>query len=109
MIELSVKVDPSVIEDAVRDAWNYQFGKYGKFGSTYPNSAATLLGYEAVKKQVRGYIEHMDLSFEIAKVAKAQLSGVIEEVVKAELRAAARKAAREMRDNGTLFGDEPKF
>ncbi len=107
MIELTVKVDPSVIESAVRDAWNYQFGKYGKFGSTYP--AATLLGYEAVKKQVRGYIEHMDLSFEIAKVAKAQLSGVIEEVVKAELRAAARKAAREMRNDGTLFVDVPKF
>ncbi len=67
------------------------------------------MGREAIKRQVRGYIENMDLSFEIAKVAKAQLSGVIGEVVKAELRAAARKVAREMRDNGTLFVDQPSF
>jgi len=30
-------------------------------------------------------------------------------VVKAELRAAARKVAREMRNDGTLFVDGPKF
>lgn len=103
MIELTVKVDHAVVESAVRDAWRRQFEDNQWRGDDAP------MGREAIKRQVRGYIENMDLSFEIAKVAKAQLSGIIEEVVKAELRAAARKVAREMRDDGTLFVDEPKF
>ncbi len=107
MIEITVKVDRDVIETAVKDAWARHFGPFGyrrgPDGEKYP------AGYEVVSKQVLDYIENLDLSFEIAKVAKAQLSGVIEEVVKAELRAAARKAAREMRNDGTLFVDVPKF
>ncbi len=107
MIELTVKVDPAVVEAAVRDAWIRHFGPFGY--RRLPENDKYPAGYEIVSRQVLGYIENMDLSQEIAKVSKAQLSGVIGEVVKAELRAAARKVAREMRDNGTLFVDQPSF
>ncbi len=106
MIEITVKVDRDVIETAVKDAWARHFGPFGYRRG--PNGEYPA-GYEVVSKQVLDYIENLDLSFEIAKVAKAQLSGISEEVVKAELRAAARKVAREMRNDGTLFVDGPKF
>lgn len=106
MIEITVKVDRDVIETAVKDAWARHFGPFGYRRG--PNGELPA-GYEVVSKQVLDYIENLDLSFEIAKVAKAQLSGISEEVVKAELRAAARKVAREMRNDGTLFVDGPKF
>lgn len=100
MIEITLKLDTEKVEQAIRDVWQREFSP-GSQG--YYKDAPTGAGWDEITRQVRAHIQTMDLSEEIARAAKAQLAGVVDEVVAAALRDAAKKRAKEMVKNGELL------
>jgi hypothetical protein len=99
MISITVKVDENVIEQAVGRAFGESFRAPG-YGMHHGGE-----GHEAVKRAVSECVRNMDFSEQIARAAKAKLQGIVEEVVAEAVRAAAKKRAKEMTADGTLFGE----
>lgn len=97
MIEVTIKLNETIIEGAVWEAYKQAF-KAPEYGGRTGGA-----GWEEVKRQVADHIVTLDLSSMIAAAAKKSLVGVVEEVVDAALRAAVKQRAKEMRIGGTLF------
>jgi hypothetical protein len=59
-------------------------------------------------RQVRAYIDKMDLGYHIQKAASERLSDVVNNAVTIALRERVKQRAKEMARDGTLFqgGDE---
>ena len=101
MIELTIKLDTDKVEAAVREAWQREF----RAPDGYRNSDVGGAGWLEVVRQVKAHIETLDLSTAIAAAARAQIDGVVDEVVAAALRARAKSLAKEMVRDGTLLQD----
>lgn len=98
MIEITVKLDDDVVRAAVGTAWQQAFVKTEQWNARNGGP-----GYAEVVRQVNEHVRTLDLSETIAAAAKAHLAGVVDKVVTAALREHAKKKAKEMRTDGTLF------
>jgi hypothetical protein len=97
-IDVSVSIDgEQPVRDAVNRCWAEMFAppkhSLEKGGA----------GYQAVKKQVLAYIETLDITAEIARIAPAKLAATVDDVVHDALMAAVKKKAKAMRDTGQLL------
>lgn len=101
MIEITVKLDDDVVRAAVGTAWQQSFMKQDNYRGQTGGA-----GYAEVVRQVNDHVRTLDLSSMIAAAAKAHIAGVIDEVVTTALREHAKKLAKEMRNDGTLFEEK---
>ena len=102
MIEITVKLDDDVVRTAVGAAWQQAFFKPD---DRYRDRTGAP-GYAEVVRQVNEHVRTLDLADMIAAAAKAHIAGVVDEVVTTALREHAKKKAKEMRADGTLFADK---
>ena len=100
MIEITIRLDTEMVEASVKNAWQKAFLLPDRFGNN--NDA---YGTAEVKRQVAEYIATIDVSAIIARVAKAKIDDVVNEVVTVALREKAKQRAKEMMREGTLLGD----
>lgn len=98
MIELTIKLDTDKVEAAIRDVWQREFRtpEYREGGGA---------GWQEVVRQVKSYIETMDLSEAIAKAARSKIDDVVNEAVTIALREKAKQRAKEMMRDGSLLQD----
>ena len=99
MIEITLKLDTDKIEAIVREAWTREFRPPGG----YLSSDAGGVGWQEVVRQVKSHIEELDFGKAIATAARIRIDDVVNEVVTIALRERAKKLAKEMVNNGTLF------
>lgn len=99
MIEITLKLDTDKIEEAMRSAWQLEFACPDRYNSRTQGGA----GWVEVMRQVRAYIQEMDLSGAIAAAAKANLARVVDEAITMVLREEVKKRAKEMKKEGTLL------
>jgi len=96
-IEVAVSIDAQQpVQAAVAQCWVQMFErpKYsGEKGGP---------GWEAVRHQVVRYIDGLDLSAEIERVAKSRLPMLVDEVVSAALSAAIKKRAKALQEAGQM-------
>lgn len=97
MIELTIKLDTTKVEEAIRTAWQREFS----VGDGYRDSGGS--GWTEVKRQVVAHIATLDLSAAIAVAAKARIDDVVNEAVTVALREKAKQRAKEMMRDGTLL------
>lgn len=95
--EITIRLGTAEVEKAVRDEWQRAFTPPEYRGD------ATRPGWHEVQKQVAAHIQSLDLSKIIARIAAEKVCGVVDEIVTAHLREAAKKKAKEMNAMGTLF------
>ena len=101
MIEITLKIDTQDIERAVGVAWSREFVPPD---NTYRSTNTGGTGWQEVQRQVRTHIETLDMTDFIVRSAKAQLAGVIDEVVTSALRERAKALTKTMVKNGDLLG-----
>lgn len=97
--QLTVTLPPEPVEQLVRAVWKKEFAlpDRGSYRQEYEH------GYKQVERQVRQYVDTLDLTEQIAVQAQAQLHNAVEEAVKVVLREYAKKKAQEMIKDGTLL------
>ena len=98
--ELTVKVPAQQVQDTVEYVWNKLF--------TIPSRSYNdnlEYGYREVERQVRAYIDRIDLTEHIVAATKSQMNTVVQDAVDVVLKEFAKKRAREMLKDGTLLGN----
>lgn len=100
MIELTLKLDTTKVEEAIRTAWQREFHT----GDGYRDAGGS--GWQEVVRQVKAHIQTLDLSSAIAAAAKAQIDDVVNGVVTNALKEKAKQRAKEMMHDGTLLLDQ---
>lgn len=98
IIELNMKVDTSLIEDAIHKTWAQELAQ-PRFSSSHSEHT----GWAEVQKQVRDYISRMDITDLIIRIANEKLHSTIDEAVSSILRERAKKLAKDMLKDGTLL------
>lgn len=97
MIELTIKLDTTKVEEAIRTAWQREFHT----ADGYRDAGGS--GWQEVVRQVKEHIQTLDLSAAIATAAKARIDDVVNEAVTVALREKAKQRAKEMMRDGTLL------
>lgn len=98
-IEITVSVDGALIDAAVRQAWSNLLASPER-GSYQPE------GYKAIRGQVLQHIVRMDLSEQIADIARAQMADVLVDVVRQVIASEGKKQAKALVRGGLLEGLE---
>lgn len=93
-MKLIIEINDSLFQKAAESAFAEQFAhqRYGK-----------AFGTEIIEKQVQEFVRKMDFSTYIQEAAKAKLDDVVNQVVEHALRDAAKKKAKQMQADGSLF------
>lgn len=93
-MKLEIEIDESLFRKAAESLFSEQFvhQRYGKG-----------FGTDVVEKQVKAYVSNMDFIPYIQAAAKARLDDVVNQVVEQALRDAAKKKAKQMQVDGSLF------
>ena len=97
--EFTVKVPTQQVQDTVEYVWNKAF--------TIPSRSYNEnleYGYREVERQVKDYINQLDLTDRIQNVTNGVLNGAVQDAVEVVLKEYAKKRAREMLKDGTLLG-----
>lgn len=97
MIELTIRLDTTKVEEAIRTAWQREFHA----SDNYRDAGGA--GWQEVVRQVKEHIQTLDLSAAIAVAAKARIDDVVNEAVTVALREKAKQRAKEMMRDGTLL------
>lgn len=97
MIELTIKLDTTKVEEAIRIAWQREF----QTGDGYRDAGGS--GWHEVMRQVKAHIATLDLSAAIATAARARIDDVVNEAITVALREKAKQRTKEMMRDGTLL------
>ena len=96
-IEVAVSFEEQqAVQAAVSQCWASMFDRPKYSGDNGGQ------GWEAVKHQVTRYIDGLDLTDEIERVAKSRLPALVDEVVSAALSAAIKKRAKALQEAGQM-------
>lgn len=99
MFEITLKLDTELVETAVKKEWQKAFLTQDRYSS----NDSVGVGVAEVRRQVNEYISTIDVSALIARVAKARLDDVINDVVTNALKEKAKQRAKEMMSDGSLL------
>lgn len=93
-MKLEIEIDESLFRKAAESAFAEQFAhqRYGK-----------AFGTDILEKQVQDYVRKMDFTLYIQEAAKAKRDDVVNQVIEQALRDAAKKKAKQMKADGSLF------
>jgi hypothetical protein len=98
--EVTVTLPPEPVENLVRQIWNKEFALPERnYRQEYE------FGYKQVERQVRQYIETLDLTEQIVACARAQMHNAVEYAVEQALKDFTKQKAREMIKSGKLLGE----
>lgn len=98
--EITVTLPPEPVENLVRQIWTKNFSLPDR---NYNRDFE--YGYIEVERQVKQYINQLDLTDIIAIAARNKLQEAVETSVDYVLKQYAKKRATEMLKNGTLMGE----
>lgn len=93
-MKLEIEIDDALFSNAATQLVAAQFALQ-RFGESF--------GTELLKTHVHAYLRQMDFTPYIQAAAKAQLEPVVSQVVEQALRDAAKKKAKQMQADGSLF------
>lgn len=93
-MKLEIEIDESLFRKAAERAFAEQFA-HQRYGQAF--------GTELIEKQVQAYIRQMDFTPYIQAAAKAKTDDVVNQVIEQALRDAAKKKAKQMQADGSLF------
>ena len=98
--EFTVKVPTQQVQDTVEYVWNKAFTIPSR---SYQENLE--YGYREVERQVKDYINQLDLTDRIQNATNGVLNNAVQEAVELVLKEYAKKRAREMLKDGTLLGN----
>lgn len=93
-MKIEIDIDESILSEAASRSFCAQFAPQ-RFGHAF--------GVEQIEKQVQAYVRQIDFTPYIQAAAKAKLDDVVGQVVEQALREAAKKKAKQMHVDGSLF------
>lgn len=93
-MKLEIYIDDSLFRKAAESAFAEQFA-YQRFGKAF--------GTELIERHAKDYVSKMDFTPYIQAAAKSKLDDVVNQVVEQALRDAAKRKAKQMQAEGSLF------